>query len=59
MKMKNKQSYRSPRYPNKGEPTITPMKKAVAVALFINFLLHTRSHCKEIIVGVTVDLIIL
>lgn len=59
MKMKNKQSYRSLRYPNKGEPTITPMKKAVAVALFINFLLHTRSHCKETSVGVTVDLIML
>ena len=42
-------TYLSLRKPNKGAPHITPMKKMVAVALFIPFLSHTRSHLKEII----------
>lgn len=43
------QSYRSLRNPNKGAPNITPMKKMVAVALFIHFWLQTRFHYKETI----------
>lgn len=35
------------RNPNRGAPIITPTKKIVAVALFIHFLLHTRSHCDD------------
>lgn len=35
------------RNPNRGAPIMTPTKKIVAVALFIHFLLHTRSHCDD------------
>lgn len=42
-------SHRSLRNPDKGEPSMTPMKKMVAVALFIHFWLQTRSHWEDII----------